>query len=423
MFATGLCAALVLSACSHRDRDGHVQLDLWAFGREGEVVREILPEFESRNPGIRVRVQQIPWTAAHEKLLTAYVARQTPDVAQLGNTWIPELCALGAIAGLDEEIRRSEVVSPADYFAGVWATNVVSGAVYGIPWYVDTRVLFYRTDLLREAGIIEPPRTWDEWRAAMVRLRGRDSSNRTAILLPLDEWAQPVILALQAGSTLLRDGDRYGDFRGEAFARAARFYLSLFEDGLAPRATNTQIANLYQQFAQGEFAMYITGPWNLGEFRRRLPAEMRDRWSTAPLPGFRAGSPGVSLAGGSSLVVFRSSPHPREAWRLIEFLSEPARQARFYELTGDLPARKSAWSAAALAGDPQAEAFRVQLDHAVPMPKVPEWEHIAAKVAEHMDAAARDQETLDQALAALDLEVDQILEKRRWMLARGGLKP
>ena len=55
---------------------------MWAFGREGEVVSELLPEFTRRNPGVRVEVPQIPWTAAHEKLLTAYVGDATPDVAQ-----------------------------------------------------------------------------------------------------------------------------------------------------------------------------------------------------------------------------------------------------------------------------------------------------------------------------------------------------
>ena len=49
-------------------------VELWAMGREGEAVRALLPAFESREPGVRVRVQQVPWSAAHEKLLTAFVA-------------------------------------------------------------------------------------------------------------------------------------------------------------------------------------------------------------------------------------------------------------------------------------------------------------------------------------------------------------
>ena len=64
------------------------------MGREGEVVEQMMPEFERRHPGVHVRVQQIPWSAAHEKLLTAWVGGAMPDVFQAGNTWLPELVAL-----------------------------------------------------------------------------------------------------------------------------------------------------------------------------------------------------------------------------------------------------------------------------------------------------------------------------------------
>ena len=67
------------------------------MGREGEVVRQLLPDFEREHPGIRVEVQQLPWTAAHQKLLTAFAGDALPDVAQLGNTWLPEFVALHAI--------------------------------------------------------------------------------------------------------------------------------------------------------------------------------------------------------------------------------------------------------------------------------------------------------------------------------------
>ena len=66
------------------------------MGREGEVLSDLVPAFEEEHPGIRVQVQQIPWSAAHEKLLTAFVGDATPDIAMLGNTWVPEFVALGA---------------------------------------------------------------------------------------------------------------------------------------------------------------------------------------------------------------------------------------------------------------------------------------------------------------------------------------
>ncbi len=160
--------------------------------------------------------------------------------------------------------------------------------------------------------------------------------------------------------------------------------------------------------------MMITGPWEIGEFTNRVRKDVP--WATAPLPG--PDGPGVSLAGGASLVIFRGSRNQDAAWRLIEFLSRPEQQVRFYQLTGDLPARRSAWSDTTLANNAHAAAFRDQLDRVRPLPKVPESEQIVSKVFEQGERAVRGQATTEQALAALDREVDQILEKRRFLLSR-----
>lgn len=411
------------TACTPRGK-GREEVRFWALGREGEVVQQLLPEFERRNPGVHVTVQQIPWTAAHEKLLTAYVGNATPDMAQIGNTWVPELEALQALQDLTPLVAGSAVVRPDSSFAGVWDTGVIDTRAWGIPWYVDTRVLFYRQDILARAGVTEVPRTWEGWLDAMRRVKTSVGPERFAILLPTDEWAQPVILAMQAGSTLLRDGDRYGAFRAPEFRRALDLYVSLFRDRLAPALGMNQVANVYQQFAEGYFAMYITGPWNLGEFHRRLPAGLQQAWATAPLPAVRAEDwPGVSLAGGSSLVVFRTSKHRDAAWKLVEFLSEPSQQSAFYALTGDLPAVKAAWGDPALAGDPLARAFFTQLEHTRPVPKVPEWEQIAWRTAEIAEQALRGRVTVDEAVVTLDREVDRMLDKRRYLLARPRTAP
>ena len=98
--------------------------------------------------------------------------------------------------------------------------------------------------------------------------------------------------------------------------------------------------------------------------------------------------------------------------------SEPQQQVRFYELTGDLPARRSAWSAPALANDPYLPAFREQLERVEPLPKVPEWENIATAMYQHGEASVRGVMTIPQALADLDRVTDAILEKRRWLRER-----
>ena len=393
-----------------------VVVEFWAMGREGEVVQQLVPEFERRVPGVQVRVQQIPWSAAHEKLLTAYVGNAMPDLFQVGNTWIPEFVALGAIEPLAERLAHSSSVQSADYFPGILDTNVIDGVTYGVPWYVDTRLLFYRTDLLAQAGYPQPPTTWATWLDAMTRIKQQVGRPNYAILLPFTEWQVPVIMALQRGAVLLRDRDQYGNFRSPEFRQAFEFYLDLFRRDLAPRGGQAQVANLYQDFAGGYFAMYASGPWNIGEFRQRLPASRQDKWITAPLPAPDGAYPGTSVAGGASLAIFRGSQHRDLAWKMIEYLSEPAQQVQFYRLTGDLPARQSAWAEGDLAHNRYAQAFWQQLRHVQSTPKIPEWERIADKISQYAEATIRGSMDIDAALTALDSNVDAILEKRRWML-------
>ncbi|MHB1058626.1 MAG: sugar ABC transporter substrate-binding protein [Rhodanobacter sp.] len=391
------------------------QLTFWTIGREGEAIAKLLPAFERAHPDIEVNVQQLPLTAAHQKLLTAFAGGSTPDLCQLGNTWLPELAALHALEPLQARVGGSSVIRPDDYFASIWATNVIDGTLYGVPWYVDTRLLFYRRDLLKKAGFDAPPRSWAEWRSQLAALSD-PSRHRYGILLPTNEYEQLMSLALQQDDPLLRDGGRYGNFESAGFRRALAFYVDTFRLHQAPAITNVEAGNPWTEFGRGVYAFYLSGPWNIGEFRKRLPASQQGDWATAPLPGPDDASAGIGAAGGSSLVIFRASRHKDAAWQLIEYLSQPAVQQQFYDLLGDMPPRRSSWAGGALRDDPKARAFREQLEHVRPTPPVPEWERIANEMQLVAAEAIAGRLTVDQAAAEMDRRTDRILEKRRWIL-------
>ena len=110
--------------------------------------------------------------------------------------------------------------------------------------------------------------------------------NRYAILMPTNEWEQPTIFGLQTGS---RDAARRRPVRqlstARSFAGRSSFTFSLFDEGLAPARRNTEISNVWEEFARGYFAMYITGPvehWRISPpLAARDAGQMGDRAAAA----------------------------------------------------------------------------------------------------------------------------------------------
>lgn len=234
------------------------------------------------------------------------------------------------------------------------------------------------------------------------------------MLLPLNEFEQLLSLALQQDDPLLRDGQ--GNLDSPGFRRALAFYAGMFEADLAPPMSETQISNVWDEFFNGLFVFYVSGPWNIREFKKRAPKGLEDAWGTAPLPG--PDGPGAGIAGGTSLVLFRQSPRKREAWAFVEFLSRPEIQQKFHAEIGDLPPRRSTWEHPSLRADPYAAAFRDQLERVKPTPKVLEWERIVQEMRLASERVVRGGQSQDVAVRRLDASVDAMLEKRRWVEAR-----
>lgn len=419
LFTAIIFLSFIAYSCS-RINDSSTVIKFWAMGTEAEYVTSLVPEFERENPGVKVDVQQIPWNAAQEKLVTAFASDNTPDICQLGNTWIPQFSSLKAIISLNDFIAKSKIIYKENYFPGIWDTNVIDSSVYGVPWYIDTRIMFYRTDVFEKAGYKEPPRTWDELYDLCKKIKAlHPGQDKYAIYLPTNEWNAFIIFALENQAKLLKDNNSRGNFNSKEFKEAFTFLTSFHKQKLAPLGIS-QVTNVYQAFVEEYFSIYISGPWNINEFKKWMTGNLVDKWSTAPMPS-KSGEryPGVSLAGGSSLVIFKDSEHKNEAWKFIEFLSQTSTQLEFYKLLYNLPAVKEAWKDTSLTNNKYIKAFYEQFNNVVATPKVPEWEQIAfAKVQQYAEIVVRGAMTVDQALDNLDKDVDKILEKRRWLLSR-----
>ncbi len=397
--------ALALSACARQNEP----LRVWAMGVEGEALGRFAQAYQAENPGKLVRVQALPWGAAHEKLLTAFAADDLPDVIALGNTWIAEFAALDALTPLDALLSQSTLNRDGSFDAAVRATTI-NGRAVAVPWYVDTRLLFYRPDLLKRAGFSHPATNWAEW-DQQLKAVARLKSGGHSLLMPINEYEPLVAFCLQSGAPLLRDNATHGNFRDPAIKAAFARVADLYWKGYAQVLTSTEVPDLYSGFARGDYGFVVSGPWNLGEFAKRMPTNVE--WATAVLPGPEA--PGASLSGGVSLCIPRRSKNADAAFAFIEYLCAPAQQAALHAAAGDLPADRAAWTLAGLDRDDRAQAFFHQLQLAVSPPQAPEWERIANEMAAALERVVRHIQPLDAALKGLDEFAELTLAKRRSM--------
>lgn len=382
-------------------------LVVWAMGEEGKKIALMARRFEAAHPGVTVETQAIPWEAAHAKLLTAVVGGIPPDVSQVGTTWMAEFATMDALEPLDARAAVSPTARPEAFFPGSLQTCRVDGALFGVPWYVDTRVLFYRKDLLASVGYPEGPSSWDELTAAARKLSTRrtaDGRRAYGISLGARSWTDLLMVVWQNGGDPLRP-------TSPAFFGAVQHYIEFFRDNLTPTKEAADV-DLFHAFKTGYLPMFVSGPWMLELIRKELP-ELDGRWGVAVLPGKKSHT---SFVGGSNLVVFKASKQKDRAWQFLEFMSDPANQVEWMKITTDLPSVQVAWKDPYFSDKPLVQVFGRQLFDTASPPTVAEWEQIASAIDDTMERVVLDpaqtDDTIRVALAELETRILKLRSAR-----------
>lgn len=380
---------------------------------EGENAKVVLPGFTATT-GIPVDRQVLAWTAAHEKLLTAYAGGSLPDVMMLAKGWIGEFRMIGAIQPLPraETGLLRDVFAPQDLRIGT--------EDLGVPWTLDVAVQYYRRDLLARAGYAAPPvEGWDAWKTMLRRVARVQGPDRYAILMQLN-WPDHLLRIADQQAEPLRDRLSRGNFRSPGFRAALAFYKSLFDEGLAPRVTSIEASDPAGDLARGWVAVHGSGSWVRAELLRPERHLIEPAlWGTAPMPG-PAGSGGAhNTVAGAVLCVSSTAADPARAWSLVRYLCESRTQLALNLVAGTLPSRPSAWDAARIARDPVMRTFRQALERPAPARYLLEWDQIAAAMQQIAEQMVRGRLSVDEAATEMDRRADAILAKRRWLLDRG----
>ena len=177
----------------------------------------------------------------------------------IGTTWMGEFAKAG---GLDP--TPDGLVEDSDFFDGAWGSTVVGDTSYGVPWYVETRVLYYRTDLAKKAGWDKAPTTWDEFSKFAADLK------KAGVKYPVSlqpgqtgSWQTVLPFAWSNGAKVTNAGGTEYSIDSPQMTEALDYYKSFFDKGYS-QTRMLDPGELENGFAKGTYGSFISGPWHIG---------------------------------------------------------------------------------------------------------------------------------------------------------------
>ena len=229
-------------------------LTIWAMGNEGDLLGDFVKGFEKENPDVKVKVTAIPWSSAHDKLQTAIAAGNGPDLAQMGTTWMADFS--NSFSTVPDNLDMS------DFSDGSRATGQVDGKQLGVPWYIDTRVLYYRTDIAEMAGWNKAPKTWNELKQMAKDMQKVDGVKYGMNLNPsgTDAFLGTLPFSYSAGASLTNKEQTKWTFEDTGIKKGLNFTTSLYKDGVANVNADVSSGADIANFVSGDTPMMLQGP-------------------------------------------------------------------------------------------------------------------------------------------------------------------
>ena len=383
--AVTMSLALAASACGGGSssgggsNDSPKELTYWASnqGASVEVDKKVLqPELDKfeKKTGIKVKLEVVPWSDLLNRILTATTSGQGPDVLNIGNTWSASLQATGALMPWDA--KNFDKIGGKERFvrSALGSTGVQGQDPAAVPLYSMAYALYYNKQMFADAGITEPPATWDELVAAGQKLSkdgkwglGAEGSN------PSENIHHAFVFAKQHGADFFT-ADGKPDFTDDGVVAAVQQYVDLMAKdkiiapGNAEYAQNQSVSD----FAKGKNAMLL---WQSASANLTSQGMSEDAYGIAPVP-VRSGTPGTgdrtnSMVAGINIAVFRNTHNLDGATNFVKFMTSDAEQKILNKAYSSIPPVRSAQADPAFNTPANAVLKNTLATSAAPLPQVP----------------------------------------------------
>jgi trehalose/maltose transport system substrate-binding protein len=413
----GMAGAALLGAwgCGGGGSEGSGNV-VFAMGVDTSgTLQDLVDKFNQQNKGnFQVTYREMPADTGQffDQLRTELQAGASEiDVIGGDVIWPAQFAANGWILDVSDRFPESErqrfLPAPVD-------SLIYQDAIYGVPWFTDAGMLYYRSDLLEQAGFSEPPATWEELKEIALKT-AQDTGTQDGLVFQGAEYEGGTVNGLEYiwthGGDVL-SGDQVIIDSPESVA-GLETERSLVADGVAPQAVSTyKEQETDPAFLGGRSVFARNWPYMYALAEDPETSKIKpDQIGIAPLP---AGEGGQSFSGlgGWNMMINANSEKQDQAWEFVKFMTGEEGQRQRALAATLLPTRKSLYEDQEILDKvPVIRLGKEAIQSTKSRPVSPYYSDMSLKMAEQFSASLKGDVSPEQAVQSLQSELQQIIEQ------------
>jgi multiple sugar transport system substrate-binding protein len=353
IFATTMALFIVLAAANLA---GQVKISYiyWGSPAEDVAVQKALTDFGAANPGITAEPMYLAVTGTgteYNAKMKAMAASDTlPDLGYFRPEEFDNYAKNGFFLDLTDLAKRDGMIK--DYLPTTWLSN--GGKIYGAYTAAECQVLYYNKNVLLDAGVPLPPNdytkgwTWSQFVTNLKKItvdrNGKHPGDSGFDVKKVLQWGiryelwtfmlYPTIWG-NGGGFFSADGKQCLLDKPETIEAVQKLADLMNKDRvMPPTSSTTSMAAAQTQLLTGQLGFYVGGQWELLDFgKKSFP------YGVGALPILKKPAQ-VYLSGAN--VIFSSTKHPEEAWKLQKWMMTPDATLGLYSEGLWMPT-KSSW--------------------------------------------------------------------------------
>jgi len=328
---------LAISVVGCQPKAGPVTIHILTMDQAGlkpAEIDQIARDFEALNPDIKVIMEYVGYDYVHDKIVTGMAAKPPAyDAAMIDVIWPDEFIKAGYLLDVTSRVTPD---MKANMFPASWNGVTRDGKIYGMPWLMDVKYFMYNKDILQQAGITAPPKTWEELvdQAEIIKQKG-------LVEFPIIwSWNQKEGVVCDFTVLLFGNGGAFLDangkpvFNNEQGVQILTWMKQTIDEGLSnPSSVSSDEGAVETDFLAGKSAFAVNWLFQYSDSNDATKSQIVGKVAFAPMPVFAAGAAagiqGSSVDGSSSFAIMATTPYPDQTWKFLTYLASNEVQIKY----------------------------------------------------------------------------------------------